>query len=53
MCIRDRLLTVGMFLYLKYSKQGYEISVVGDSENTARYAGINVKKVTDVYKRQA
>ena len=40
------LLTVGMFLYLKYSKQGYEISVVGDSENTARYAGINVKKVT-------
>ena len=39
-------LTVGMFLYLKYSKQGYEISVVGDSENTARYAGINVKKVT-------
>lgn len=40
------LLTVGMFLYLRYSKQGYEISVVGDSENTARYAGINVKKVT-------
>jgi len=34
-----------MFLYLKYSKQGYEISVVGESENTARYAGINVKKV--------
>ena len=39
-------LTVGMFLYLKYSKQGYEITVVGDSVNTARYAGINVKKVT-------
>ncbi len=39
-------LTVGMFLYLRYSKQGYEISVVGDSENTARYAGINVKRVT-------
>ncbi|MBE6996152.1 MAG: ABC transporter permease [Ruminococcaceae bacterium] len=39
-------LTVGMFIYLKYSKQGYEISVVGDSERTARYAGINVKKVT-------
>lgn len=34
-----------MFLYLKYSKQGYEIAVVGESENTARYAGINVKKV--------
>ena len=29
-------LTIGMFLYLKHSKQGYEITVVGDSENTAR-----------------
>ena len=39
-------LTVGMYIYLKYSKQGYEITVVGDSQNTARYAGISVKKVT-------
>ena len=39
-------LAIGMFLYLKYSKQGYEITVVGDSVNTARYAGISVKKVT-------
>lgn len=38
-------LSVAMYIYLKYSKQGYEISVVGDSENTARYAGISVKKV--------
>ncbi len=38
-------LTVLMFIYLKYSKQGYEISVVGESQNTARYVGINVKKV--------
>ncbi|MBQ6614119.1 MAG: ABC transporter permease [Clostridia bacterium] len=38
-------LTVFMYIYLKYSKQGYEISVVGESENTARYIGINVKKV--------
>jgi len=38
-------LTVVMFFYLKYSKQGYEISVVGDSENTARYAGMNVRKI--------
>ncbi len=37
--------TVIMFIYLKYSKQGYEISVVGESENTARYIGINVNKV--------
>ncbi len=39
------LLTVAMYIYLKYSKHGYEISVVGESENTARYIGINVKKV--------
>ncbi|MBE6712142.1 MAG: ABC transporter permease [Ruminococcaceae bacterium] len=35
-----------MFIYLRYSKHGYEISVVGESENTARYVGISVKKVT-------
>ena len=34
-----------MFIYLKKTKQGYEIAVVGESPNTARYAGINVKKV--------
>lgn len=34
-----------IFIYLKYSKQGYEISVVGESQNTAKYIGINVKKV--------
>lgn len=39
------LITIVMFIYLKYSKHGYEISVVGESENTARYIGINVKKV--------
>lgn len=39
------LLTVLVYIYLKYSKQGYEIAVVGESENTARYIGINVKKV--------
>ena len=39
------VLTIVMFLYLKYSKHGYEITVVGESENTARYAGINVKHV--------
>lgn len=39
------LLTVVAYIYLKYSKQGYEISVVGESENTAKYIGIGVKKV--------
>lgn len=38
-------LTIFMSIYLKYSKHGYEISVVGESVNTARYIGINVKKV--------
>lgn len=37
--------TILMFVYLRYSKQGYEISVVGESERTARYIGINVKSV--------
>ena len=39
------VLTFVLYAYLKYSKHGYEISVVGESENTARYIGINVKKV--------
>ena len=38
-------LMVAVFIYLKYSKHGYEIAVVGESQNTARYVGINVKKV--------
>ena len=39
------VITVLMGIYLKYSKHGYEISVVGESPNTARYIGINTKKV--------
>ena len=39
------ILTVLIYLYLKYSKQGYEIAVIGESENTALYAGINVTRV--------
>ena len=38
-------LTIFMYIYLKYNKHGYELTVVGESENTARYIGINVKKV--------
>ncbi|MBQ4002007.1 MAG: ABC transporter permease [Lachnospiraceae bacterium] len=34
-----------VFIYLRFSKHGYEISVVGESEKTARYVGINVKSV--------
>ena len=39
------LLTGALYLYLNYSKHGYEISVVGESVRTARYVGINVGKV--------
>ena len=39
------VLTVAIYIYLKYSKHGYEISVVGESVRTARYVGIKVEKV--------
>ena len=38
-------LTLVMYVYLNYSKHGYEIQVVGESQNTARYIGVNIKKV--------
>ncbi len=34
-----------LFVYMRYTNQGYEVSVVGESENTAHYAGINVRRV--------
>ena len=39
------IVTVVMTVYMKYTRQGYELAVVGESANTARYAGINVRKV--------
>ena len=36
---------IAMYVYLNYSKHGYEIAVVGESERTARYVGIKVEKV--------
>ena len=39
------ILTVFMYLYLKSSKHGYEIAVVGESQRTASYAGIKVERV--------
>ena len=38
-------LAVLMYCYLSYTKHGYEIAVVGDSRNTARYAGIRVNRI--------
>ena len=39
------VITAGMYVYLKYSKHGYEISVVGESQRTASYVGIKVDRV--------
>ena len=38
-------LAVGLYIYLNYTKHGYEINVVGESVRTAQYVGINEKKV--------
>lgn len=39
------LLVAFIFIYLTKTKHGYEISVVGDSINTARYSGMKVDKI--------
>ena len=39
------ILTGAMYIYLQYSKHGYEIAVVGESRRTASYAGIKVDRV--------
>lgn len=39
------ILTGVMYIYLNYSKHGYEIAVVGESQRTASYAGIKVERV--------
>lgn len=39
------VLVVVSQIYFTKTKQGYEIAVVGESNSTARYAGINVSKV--------
>lgn len=38
------ILVIVMYVFMKHSKLGYEIAVIGESENTARYAGMNIKK---------
>ena len=39
------VITVLMYIYMRYSKHGYELAVVGESVDTARYAGINTGRV--------
>ncbi len=38
------VLIVIMYFFMNHSKLGYEISVLGESEQTAKYAGINITK---------
>lgn len=38
-------LVIFVFIYLRYTRQGYELTVVGENMNTARYAGMPVKKI--------
>ena len=38
-------LVVIMTILLKYTKLGYQIDVLGESETTARYAGMNTLKI--------
>ena len=39
------LLGILVFVYLKYTKHGYEIAVVGDSASSAHYAGMRVNHI--------
>lgn len=39
------VITLFMIIYFRFSKHGYEVSVVGESEKTAKYIGLNVKKI--------
>jgi simple sugar transport system permease protein len=39
------VLVVVMHIFMHYTKKGYEITVTGESENTARYAGMNVGRI--------
>lgn len=43
--IASVLVTAFMLLYLNKSKQGFELSVLGDSRNTARYSGMSINKI--------
>jgi simple sugar transport system permease protein len=40
------ILTIGaVYVFIRHTKRGYEISVVGESLDTARYAGMNIKAI--------
>lgn len=39
------ILVVVIYYFISHTKTGYEIQVMGESEQTARYAGMNIKKI--------
>jgi len=39
------ILVIAVHLFLNHTKKGYEISVLGESENTAKYSGMSIKKI--------
>lgn len=39
------ILAVLLYLYFAKTKHGYEVTVVGESSNTAKYAGMNVPRI--------
>ena len=39
------IIVVVVWFFINHTKRGYEIAVIGESENTARYAGMNVGKI--------
>ncbi len=38
-------MVIWVAFYLRYTKHGYELTIVGENINTARYAGMPVKKI--------
>jgi general nucleoside transport system permease protein len=38
------VLIVFVYIFMKYSKKGFEATVIGESKNTAHYVGININK---------
>ena len=40
--------TVLVYLFMTFTKKGYEIAVVGESVETARYAGMNISRIVIV-----
>lgn len=39
------ILVVLIYIFINHTKKGYEITVVGESLETARYAGMNIKSI--------